>query len=126
MMRIVNRTRATVLGSNVRLADTGLSRLRGFLLRSEPRAGEGLLLTPCNAIHTWGLRFPLDVVFLDAAGRVLRVIEWLPPRTVPGRVPGGRYVLELPAGTIEATGTAVGDACSWTRTSNPSLRIQEI
>lgn len=125
-MRIVNRTRRTVLASNVRLADTGLSRLRGFLLRPEPRTGEGLLLSPCNAIHTWGVRFPLDVVFLDAAGRVLRVIESLPPRTASGRVPGGRYVLELPTGTIEATATVVGDACSWTRTANPSLRIQEI
>ena len=125
-MHIVNRTRGTVLGSNVRLADTGLGRLRGLLFRPEPRTGEGLLLTPCNAIHTWGMRFSLDVVFLDAAGRVLRVIEALGPGRTPGRVPGGRYVLELPVGTIRATGTVVGDACSWTRTSNPSLRIQEI
>lgn len=125
-MHIANRTRGTVLGSNVRLADTGLGRLRGLLFRPEPRRGEGLLLTPCNAIHTWGMRFSLDVVFLDAAGRVLRVVEKLAPRTTSGRVPGGRYVLELPVGTIEATGTVVGDACAWTRTSNPSLRIQEI
>ena len=125
-MRIVNRTRGTLLGSKVALADTGWTRLRGFLLRPEPRAGEGILLTPCNAIHTWGMRFSLDVIFLDAAGRVLKVIESLPPRTTPGRVPGGRYVLELPTGTIRATGTAVGDACSWTRTSTPSLRLQEM
>jgi len=125
-MRIMNRTRGTLLGTRVRLADSWWSRFRGFLLRPEPRRGEGILLTPCNAIHTWGMSFSLDVVFLDASGRVLDVMENLPPRTTAARVPGGRYVLEVPAGTIETTGTAVGDTCSWTRTASPSIRLQEI
>jgi uncharacterized membrane protein (UPF0127 family) len=126
-MQIMNRTRGTLLGVNVDLADSWWSRLRGFLMRPEPRAGEGILLTPCNAIHTWGMEYELDIIFLDASGRVLKVLEKVPPRTTPARVVGGRYVLEVPAGTIEATGTSVGDNCSWTRTpSHASLRLQEI
>jgi hypothetical protein len=125
-MQIINRTRGTLLGTKVRLADNWLSRLRGFLLRPEPRKGEGILLTPCNGIHTWGMRFPLDVVFLDGGGTVLEVIEDIPPRKTPKRVPRGRYVLEVPAGTIGATGTTVGDTCTWTRAPAPSLRLQEM
>ena len=125
-MRIMNRTRGTVLGTRVNLADSWWLRLRGFLFRPEPRVGEGILLTPCNAIHTWGMTFALDVIFLDAGGQVLEVIEGLPPGTTPDRVPGGRYVLEVPVGTIKATGTSVGDHFSWMRATTPSLRLQEI
>ena len=125
-MRIMNRTRGTVLGTRVSLADGWWSRLRGFLGRPEPRAGEGILLTPCNAIHTWGMTFPLDVIFLDASGKVLELIEDLPPGAAPERVPGGRYVLEVPVGTIRATGTMVGDRFSWRQATTHSLRLQEI
>ena len=125
-MQILNETRGTVLGRKVILADSPWARLRGFLLRPPPRAGEGILLTPCNAIHMWGMRFPLDVIYLDASGRVLRALQSLPPWATPGRVSNGRYVLEVPVGTIEATGTAAGDICSWTRASTPSLRLKEI
>ncbi len=125
-MRIFNETRGTVLGRKVVVADSAWSRLKGFLLRPPPRSGEGILLTPCNAIHTWGMRFPLDVVYLDASGQVLKIVQNLPPWTTSGRVSKGRYVLEVPVGTIEATGTDVGDICSWTRTATPSLRLKEI
>ena len=125
-MQILNETRGTLLGREVQLADSALARLRGFLLRPPPRAGEGILLTPCNAIHMWGMRYPLDVVYLDAAGQVLEILESLPPWAAPARVSGGRYVLEVPVGTIEKTGTSVGDICSWTRAKTPAHRLKEI
>jgi uncharacterized membrane protein (UPF0127 family) len=125
-MQILNETRGTVIGKKVDLADDTWSRLRGFLLRPPPRSGEGMLLTSCNQIHMWGMRFPLDIIYLDAAGRVLKVLEDLRPWAAPARVVGGRYVLEVPVGTIDATGTAVGDICSWSRPSIPSLCLKEI
>jgi len=125
-MRIMNRTRGTLLGTNVRLADTWWRRLRGFLFRPEPRPGEGILLAPCDAIHTWGMTFPLDVIFLDGSGQVLKITEDLPPRRMCGRVHGAKYVLEVPAGTIRATGTLVGDAFSWTRVPELAPRLLEV
>lgn len=125
-MRIVNRTRGTLLGTNVRLADTWWARLRGFLFRPEPRAGEGLLLVPCDSIHTFGMSFDLDVIFLDATGAILATREKIVPGKLSGRVRGARYVLEVPSGTVKATGTNVGDNCSWTRAPAPgTLTLQE-
>lgn len=125
-MRIMNRTRGTLLGTNVRLADTWWLRLRGFLFRPEPRPGEGILLAPCDAVHTWGMTFALDVIFLDGSGQVVRVSESLPPRRMCGRVQGAKYVLEVPAGTVHATGTVVGDAFSWTRVPALAPRLLEV
>ncbi len=114
-LRITNCSRGTVLGTRVALADSWMSRLRGYLGRPQPRPGDGLLLSPCNSIHMWGVRFPLDVVFLTGAGEVVAVREGLEPNSRPVRVSGSRYVLEVPPGTIRSTGTAVGDAFAWSR-----------
>ena len=110
---IVNRTRDSVLGSRVAVADRWWLRARGFLRRPEPRDGEGLLLSPCRAVHMVGMGFALDIVFVDRLGRVLAVY----PNLAPGRRSSwhirARYALELPVGTIEATGTAVSDLIAW-------------
>lgn len=79
---------------HVTLAATAPRRLRGLLGRREPRA---LLLAPAASIHTCGMRFPIDAVFLDGDLRVIRVVRCLPPwRFAAAR--GARAVLELPAG----------------------------
>ncbi len=79
---------------DVTLATTPLARLRGLIGRREPRP---LLLAPARSVHTCFMRFPIDVVFLDADLRVLRVARELPPwRLASAR--GARAVLELPAG----------------------------
>ena len=70
-MRITNRTRNTLLGTRVVAASTFWSRLRGYIGRSRPKQGEGILLIPCDAIHTWWMAFEVDVLFLDDRGRVL-------------------------------------------------------
>jgi hypothetical protein len=95
------------------VADTWWSRLRGYLGRRRPDEGEGLLLVPCSGIHTYGMTFPLDVLFLDARGRVLQSAPQVPPWHQPMRVQTARYVLEVPVGTIQATGTCRGDELAW-------------
>lgn len=121
-MRIVNRTRCTVLGTKVALADSWWGRFRGYMGRRRgPSPGEGLLLLPCNAVHTFGMRFDVDVIFLDANGDVLHVVPEMKPRRMSSRVPGGRSVLEVPAGTIQRTGTVVGDSFTWIPQTSPSL-----
>jgi len=113
-VRILNRTRGTVIGSHVEVADGLWSRVRGYLGRPEPDEGEGILLTPCNAVHMFGMKYPLDVLFLDSRGTVIEVAERLAPWRRTRRVRGARYALEVRAGTVEATGTEPGDGLAWT------------
>jgi uncharacterized membrane protein (UPF0127 family) len=112
-MKILNRTQGTIVGSRITLADSWWGRFRGFLGRSEPLPGDGILLAPCDSIHTFGMRFPLDVIFLDADGRVLGLHPVLRPWRIARGKKGVRYVLEVPSGTIDATGTQLGDELSW-------------
>lgn len=112
-LRIVNRTRGTVVGSRVTVADTWWSRARGYLGRRRPGEGEGLLLVPCRGIHTFGMTFPLDVLFLDSRGRVLESARQVRPWRQPLRVQAARYVLEVPVGTIDASETRQGDELAW-------------
>lgn len=107
-LRIRNLTRASVLADQVEVADTSRKRRTGLLKRENLPKGEGLWITPCEAIHTIGMKFPIDVVFISRSRKVLKVKEAVPP----GRLAiclRAHSVLELPAGTIAASGTAVGD-----------------
>jgi uncharacterized membrane protein (UPF0127 family) len=106
-----NRTRQTYLATRLELADSPWSRLRGLIGR-EARAfarGQGLWLVPCRGVHTLGMSFAIDVVYLTGEGRVLHLETGLPPwRFAPVRRHAAT-VLELPANTLETTRTAVGD-----------------
>ena len=108
-MRVVNRTREIVLGDRVRTARTFLSRLVGLLGTSAIAEGEGLWIVPCRSVHTLGMRYPIDVAFLDARGVVVGTLEGLPPNRVGRVFRKARGALELRAGTLAATGTAPGD-----------------
>jgi uncharacterized protein len=112
-IRVLNRTRGTVLGVRVRLADQLAARVRGFLFRPAPSAGEGILLSPCKAVHMFGVGFPLDVIFISEAGEVVATYRDLAPWRRSRLHGSALHALELPAGTIRATGTVVGDALSW-------------
>lgn len=79
------------------VADNPLTRLRGLLGRGPLGEGEGLLLRPTNAIHTWFMRNAIDAVFLDRDFAVLHVAADLKPWRFAGRR-GSRAVLELAAG----------------------------
>jgi len=108
-MRVVNRTRGILLGDKVRTAETFLSRLVGLLGTAAVAEGEGLWIVPCRGVHTLGMRYPIDVAFLDARGIVVGILDRLPPNRVGRVVRGARGALELRAGTLSATGTAPGD-----------------
>jgi uncharacterized membrane protein (UPF0127 family) len=70
-----------------------------------------------------GMSFDLDVVFLDGKGRVLGLIRSLRPWKKPRRVSGAAYVLEVPVGTIETSGTRVGDELTWTEPAPYSISV---
>ncbi len=85
-----------------------------MLGRPAPVEGEGLLLAPCRGVHMFGMRYPLDVVFLDEDGVVVASFPALAPGKRTPLVNRAAFALELPAGTVAATGTAVGDPLYWT------------
>jgi len=88
---------------SIRTADTFWARMRGWLGRRRLDEGEALWLLPCRAVHTLGMRMPIDVVFLDTRGVVVRVVSALPP----GRAAlcwRAASVLELAAGTMRQIG----------------------
>ena len=91
------------------VADHPVARMRGLLGRSDLPRGEGILLRPAGSIHTFFMRFPIDVVFLDADDRVLKVVPHLAPWRAAG-VKGARSVLELAAGEADARGIRAGSA----------------
>ena len=104
-----NRTRGATLASDVQIADTPRTRRIGLLKHDRLNAGEGLWIYPSQAIHTFGMRFPIDVIFLDRRMRVKRIYQELAPFRLTSVVWSARSVLELPSGSLARTKTAVGD-----------------
>ncbi len=106
---VVNRTRGTTLASSVDLADTPKSRRIGLLRHEALEPGKGLWIYPTQAIHTIGMRFPIDVAFLDRKLRIKRIYHRLAPFRLTTFVWRAQSVLELPAGSLANTSTTVGD-----------------
>ena len=104
-----NRFRGTVIADNVRLADTSRARRRGLLGKVALGRGEGLWIYPSQAIHTFWMRFPIDVAFLDRYRRVERICHQLPPFRLTVPVWRACSVLELSSGVLAHTGTDGGD-----------------
>jgi uncharacterized membrane protein (UPF0127 family) len=106
-----NRTRQAYLATELALADTHWSRLRGLMGASESDFGDGrgLWIVPCRGVHTLAMRFPIDVIYLNKAGTVVHVEQKLQPwRFAPIRMQAAT-VLELPSGKAVETATAIGD-----------------
>ena len=105
------RDGATLTGPSGMVASlrvpNALLRARGLIGRQEPKPDEGLLLRWCNQIHTFGMKYPIDVIFCDRKGVVLRV-STLPPRRLSRLVPRARYCIELRAGRARECGIDVG------------------
>ena len=109
MMRIENLTRGQTLVTAGRVADNYWSRFRGLIGSKPLQAGEGLLIVPCSSIHTHFMSFPIDVLYLNREGEVVGIDHSLPPWRLGRFYKRVRCVLELPAGTAQATGSVVGD-----------------
>ena len=106
---IANLTRGTVLGVHVRVAENALTRAVGLLGQTRLDPGGGLLIDPSSGIHTFGMRFAIDVVALDRRLCVRGVWENLGAFRIAGLSWKTSCVLELPVGAIRDSGTRVGD-----------------
>jgi uncharacterized membrane protein (UPF0127 family) len=108
-MKAVNMTRYALLGEKIGQACTVLARTKGLLGSGALRPGEGLWLLPCRGIHSIGMTYEFDAVFLDRDGRVVGAYRRFRRNRISRMHWRARGVLELPAGTIERTATQVGD-----------------
>jgi uncharacterized membrane protein (UPF0127 family) len=107
-LRIRNHTRGTVLADFASIADTSAKRRTGLLKHTELAPGDGLWIVPCEGVHTFAMKFPIDLVFLSKR-RIVRKIRHAVPRRRIALDLLAHSVLELPAGTLRATGTEPGD-----------------
>lgn len=107
-VKVTTAVQGTTVAERAGVADTSSSRRRGLLGTDALPQGEGLLIVPCRQVHTFGMRYPIDAVFLDDEYRVLRVVRSLRPHRLGPLVWRARAVLELPAGTAEGVGIAEG------------------
>ena len=108
-MQIINETKRTVLASEARTANTHLRRFVGLIGRRRLMPGHGLVIEPCRSVHTFFMRFPIDVVYVDRTFTVMKVVPSLAPYRMSGTLGPAHAVIELPKGTAAQSGTEVGD-----------------
>ena len=111
VVSVFNRTRECPVSARVTVANTTFGRLVGLLGKASTWAesGGGLWILPSQGVHTFGMRFPIDVVFLDEVRRVVDVQMRLRPFRISHLHLRARSVLELPPGTVEKSRTRPGD-----------------
>lgn len=109
MSRLRNLTTGKIVASEVGLAKGVISRLIGLLNRSHVEPSEGLWFSSCSAIHTVGMREPIDVVFLDRSGRVVRTLCAVPPNRLAVSCSNAETTIELGAGALATSDILVGD-----------------
>lgn len=88
------------LSKDIRIADDMISRLIGLMFRKKLVGAEGLLIDPCNSIHTFFMRYNLDIVFIGKENRVVKIIRNIPPWRMTWIYFSARKTLELPAGKL--------------------------
>ena len=90
------------------LADTSAKRRTGLLKHERLDAGEGLWIVPCESVHTFFMKFPIDLVYVDRGKKVRKVRSRMPAWRLSACL-SAHSIVELPAGTVEQSGTQVGD-----------------
>ena len=109
LIEIYNQSQGTYLAWNASIAGSFFKRLKGLLGKNSLGVGQGLIIYPCNSIHTMGMRFPIDVLFLNCQGRVVKLVHCLKPFRICGLFKYAKFVIELPEGCVRKSCTDVGD-----------------
>lgn len=107
-LAIVDAETGAVVARRVEAALTRTARRRGLLSRDSLADAHALAIAPCAAVHTVGMRFPIDVLFVSRGGRILKIVTDLPPWRIAGRL-GAYAAVELAAGALRSCNVRVGD-----------------
>ena len=122
---VYNETRECFLGLRITAADTTFARLRGLIGRLKLKSDEGIWVVPSSGVHTLGVLFPLDLIYLDKDHRVLHIIEHFPSfRIAPLRTQAAS-VLQLPTHTIYSSQTQPDDQLVICKAEEMEIRLME-
>ena len=107
--KIINQRNGHIVASNFRQADTFFTRLKGLLGSSSLGTGHGLWIVPCKGVHTVGMRYAIDVIFVDKKHRIKKLVSDLKPYRFCCSAKGTHSVIEVPVGTIDKSQLKRGD-----------------
>ncbi|HYH99075.1 DUF192 domain-containing protein [Hyalangium sp.] len=107
--KVNNVTQGRLLADRAERASSFADRFMGLMGRRSLTFGEGMHIVPCNSIHTFFMRIPIDVAFLDREGLIVKQIPAMPPWRMSSVYFKAHSVLELPAGTLAGSETREGD-----------------
>lgn len=116
--RVRNVTKDKLLADRAQEARTFAQRFVGLMGKRELPFGSGLHIVPCNGIHTFFMRIAIDALFLDRDLKIVKLFSSLPPWRATSVYFAAHSVLELPSGTVAASGTSEGDLLELTESSN--------
>jgi hypothetical protein len=120
-LALVNERTGRVVASRLELAGDSATRNRGLLGRPALEGGDALVLAPCWAVHTWRMRFPIDILFATRDGRIVKALQEVRPWRMAAS-PRAFAVIEMRAGTLAARRVVAGDRVRVTADSNvPAL-----
>jgi uncharacterized membrane protein (UPF0127 family) len=108
-----NTARNTILGETIEVASTAAQKVRGLLGRECLEDGQGLLFKGASSLHTFFMRFPIDIVYTDRQGKVLKAASDVKPFKLVAAPLRAYYAIELPAGAIARSGTRQGDVLTF-------------
>jgi len=108
-MRVYNLGRQCAVVDHLEIAESVRARTRGLIGHQPLGLGQGLVINPCRWIHTFGMSFPIDVIYVSKNWRVVALTEDLPPRRIDRPVLRAQLVIEMAAGALRHIGLHVGD-----------------
>jgi uncharacterized protein len=112
MATIENTTRQSTIASNIKIATNFFSRMRGLIGSKPLEPGHGFVIPHCKGVHTFGMTFPLDIIFVDSSNQVVGIEEHILPNKTGHVFMSAKQVIECPVGTILRSGTRLGDHVS--------------
>lgn len=122
-LQVSNLTRNTMLATCMEVADSAAKRNKGLLGRERFSPGEGLWIIPCASVHTFWMRFSIDLVYLDRKKRICKLSSDVRPWRLSGCL-WAHSVLELPPGTIRSTQTQNGDRLEFSNANVPETAVE--
>jgi hypothetical protein len=122
-LRVTNLTRRSLLATRLEVADSAARRSKGLLGRDRLAPGEGLWIVPCESVHTFAMKFPIDLVYLDRNLRIKKLRSAVPPWRLSACLTA-HSILELPAGAILSSLSQTGDQLEFSPASTTGSLAQ--